>query len=98
MPNVKVTRRPNPKATRWTFSVSNHGDLDVELLNAIWQQLRHPLRYLCYGRDDNEIKGYLEFKKGSQVYLSQMRSLFGDAAERTMFQQAKGSKQQLVRQ
>ena len=70
----------------------------VWLLSEFVQQLRHPLRYLCYGRDDKEIKGYLEFKKGSQVYLSQMRSLFGDAEERTMFQQAKGLKQQLVRQ
>ncbi len=98
MPNVRVVRRPNPKATRWIFSVNNHGDLDIELLNTIWEQLKHPLRYLCYGRDETEIKGYLEFKKGTQVYLSQMKSLFGDAAERTAFQQAKGSKQQLVRQ
>ena len=98
MPNVKITRRPNPKATRWIFSVSNHGDLDMELLHGIWQQQRHPLRYLCYARDEKEIKGYLEFKKGTQVYLSQMRSLFGDAAQRTMFQLAKGSKQQLIRQ
>ena len=52
---------------------------------------------MCYGADQKEIHGYLEFEKRTQVYLTQVKNIFGDASQRAIFAMAKVSKQQNVR-
>ena len=97
MPNVRVVRRPNPKATRWNFKLDSMSELDIALIQGIYEQSKHPVRYICYGADQKEIHGYLEFEKRTQVYLTQVKHIFGDASQRATFAMAKGSKQQNVR-
>ena len=97
MPNVRVVRRPNPTATRWNFKLDSMSELDIALIQGIYEQSKHPVRYICYGADQKEIHGYLEFEKRTQVYLTQVKHIFGDASQRATFAMAKGSKQQNVR-
>ena len=57
MPNIRVVRRPNPKATRWNFKLGSMTELDIALIQAIYEQTKHPIRYICYGTDQQELHG-----------------------------------------
>ena len=97
MPNVRVIRRPKPKATRWNFKLASMTELDIALIQGIYEQSKHPVRYICYGTDKKDINGYLEFEKRTQAYLTRVKHHFGDASQRATCEMANGSKQQNVR-
>ena len=50
MPNARVIRRPNLKATHWIFKLATMTELYIALIQGIYQQSKHPFVIYAMGR------------------------------------------------